>query len=96
MYRKLQIIYLLATTDKCTFAVLEEITGLSSPTLVRQLNKLRNDFDMTIEFIHWKGLVGRIGYYQITDWGVLNESRVLQLCISILGDMVAEDPNKDP
>ena len=86
MRRKYQLLYLLATRKKCTSAILLKETGLPYPTITRQIKKLRTDFNMQIDFVRWKGLVGKIGYFEISDWGVLSKGHVVAFCKDLFGE----------
>jgi hypothetical protein len=75
--KKFMIVAAIAAHNAPSLALLEQATGIPAPTLKRQIGQLRSEYDMDIRFVAAGKAQGRVGYYHIYDWGILNRNEVL-------------------
>jgi hypothetical protein len=79
MKRKFDLINVLSKTEKPSIHDLHSATKIPESTIKRQLAALRNEFGMKIQFVRDPGGErGAIGYYMLTDWGILDRDAFIQ------------------
>jgi len=77
--RKWEIISAIAESNSPSLTDISKKTGIPESTLKRQIGQIREEFGMDIRFITQAGSIGRTGYYQIHDWGVLDRKAFMRL-----------------
>lgn len=80
MRRKFQLIHALDTLNRPSLEDLHAYTGIARPTIKRHISSLRAEFRMDIRFVRETGgSPGAVGYYVLSDWGILSEERFTSL-----------------
>lgn len=79
MSRKLAIIEALVFLPNPSMSDLCSTTGIPAVSIQRQLRDLRKNYLMRIEYTRALNTQWKDGYYAISNWGVLNEVKILEL-----------------
>lgn len=79
MKRKFDLVHVLSRRDKPSLQDLHKETNIPESTIKRQLSTLRIEFGMTILFVRESnGERGAVGYYMLTDWGILDRTSFIE------------------
>lgn len=75
--RKYLIIDSLVRLEKTSLTDLHKETGIPEATLKRQINLLRKEYQMDIQFVRHENTAGKSGYYVLVDWGIIDSNKFL-------------------
>ncbi|MEG3765053.1 helix-turn-helix domain-containing protein [Alteromonas sp. 14N.309.X.WAT.G.H12] len=78
--RKFDIIYVLSRTSKPSLKYIHEVTQIPESSIKRQIAAIKDEFGMNISFVRDRDAQGkgRIGYYILADWGILDRNEFIQ------------------
>lgn len=80
----------MAKVDRCSFAMVNQLTDISRTTFHRAIGKAEVLFGVRIEYVRSTKVgnqvlpPGNSGYFHVTDWGYLNKEALIKHVDSLI------------